>query len=197
MLLHTYTTKPISLPSENFLHVTVSEVQPRQDFIGQGLYGKVTSQIKVRPCLCRSTTPNQCPYQVSTSYTIWLLRYSPNKILQVKVTTARSQVKWRSDHVVAHLQPPTNVPTMYQLPTPYSYQGIALTWIYKSRSLWQGQIKVRPCCCTSTTSNHVPKKVSTSYTLQLLRYSLDKLFSHCPPTHPSRYHGWKQYPDSP
>ena len=28
------------------------------------------------------TTPaNQCPYQVSTSYTFWFPRYSPNKIL--------------------------------------------------------------------------------------------------------------------
>ena len=35
-------------------------------------------------------TPNQCPYQVSTSYTLRFLRYSPNKILWVKVTTARS-----------------------------------------------------------------------------------------------------------
>ena len=26
-------------------------------------------------------TPNQCPYQVSTSYTLWFPRYSPDKIL--------------------------------------------------------------------------------------------------------------------
>ena len=32
MMLHTYTPYPISLPSINFLHPTVSELQPRQIF---------------------------------------------------------------------------------------------------------------------------------------------------------------------
>ena len=36
----------------------------------------------------------------------------------------------------------TNVPTKYQLPTPYGFQDIARTRFYKSRSLWKGQIKV-------------------------------------------------------
>ena len=40
---------------------------------------------------------------------------------KIKVTTARSKVKSRSDYDVAHLQPLTNVPTKYQLPTPYSF----------------------------------------------------------------------------
>ena len=40
---------------------------------------------------------------------------------QVKVTTARSKVKSRSDHDIAHLHPLTNVPTLYQLPTCYSF----------------------------------------------------------------------------
>ena len=31
----------MSLPSINLLHLTVSEIQPGQDFIGQGHYGKV------------------------------------------------------------------------------------------------------------------------------------------------------------
>ena len=31
------------------------------------------------------------------------------------------KVKGRSDHDVAHLQPLTNVPTKYQLPTPYGF----------------------------------------------------------------------------
>ena len=88
-------------------------------FIGQGHYSKVKGQIKVTPRRCTPTTPNQCPYQVSTSYTLRFLRYSPDKILKVKVTTARSKVKSRSDHDIAHLQPLTNVPAKYQLPTPY------------------------------------------------------------------------------
>ena len=52
---------------------------------------------------------------------------------------ARSKVKSRSDHDVAHLQPLTNIPTKYQLPTPYSFQDIARTRFYRSRSLQQGQ----------------------------------------------------------
>ena len=35
--------------SINFLHLTVSEIYPIQDFIGQGHYGKVKGQIKVTP----------------------------------------------------------------------------------------------------------------------------------------------------
>ena len=50
---------------------------------------------------------------------------------------ARSKVKSRSDHDVAHLQLLTNVPTKYQLPTPYGFRDIAQTRFY--RSLQQGQ----------------------------------------------------------
>ena len=35
--------------SIKFLYLTVSEIYPRQDFIGQGHYGKVKGQIKVKP----------------------------------------------------------------------------------------------------------------------------------------------------
>ena len=117
----------MSLPSINFLHLTVSEIQPGQDFQTQGHYGKVKGQIKVRPWRCTTTPPNQCPYQVSTSYTLRFPRYSPDKIFKLKVTTARSKVKSRSDHDVAHLHPLTNVPTKYQLPTPYGFWDTART----------------------------------------------------------------------
>ena len=88
MTLHTYYPQPMSSPSIGFLHLTVSEIQPGQDFIGQGHYGK--GQIKVRPRHCTST-------------------------------------------------PSTNVPTKYQLPTPYSFQDIARKRFSNSRSLRQGQ----------------------------------------------------------
>ena len=51
---------------------------------------------------------------------------------------ARSKVKSWSDHDVAHLHALTNVPTKYQLPTPYGFQDIARTRSSNSRSLWQG-----------------------------------------------------------
>ena len=54
------------------------------------------------------------------------------------------KVKSRSRHNVAHLHPLTNVPTKYELPTPYSFRDIARTRFYRSRSLRQGQIKVTP-----------------------------------------------------
>ena len=45
---------------------------------------------------------------------------------------ARSKVKSRSHHDVAHLNPLTNVTTTYQLPTPYGFQDIARTRIFRS-----------------------------------------------------------------
>ena len=56
-----------------------------------------------------------------------------DKILKLMVTTARSKVKSRSHHDIAHLHPLTNVPTKYQLSTSYK------TRFSNSRSLWQGQ----------------------------------------------------------
>ena len=47
MTLHTYNPQLMSLPRINFLHLAVSKIQPRQDFIGQGHYDKVKGQIKV------------------------------------------------------------------------------------------------------------------------------------------------------
>ena len=37
----------MTLPSINLLHLTLSEIQLEQDFIGQGHYSKVKSQLKV------------------------------------------------------------------------------------------------------------------------------------------------------
>ena len=39
----------------------------------------------------------------------------------------------------AHLQRLTNVPTKYQLPTPYGFRDIPRTRFYRSRSQQQGQ----------------------------------------------------------
>ena len=47
------------------------------------------------------------------------------------------KVKSRSHHDIAHLHPLTNVPTKYQLPTPYRFRDIARIRFY--RSLRQGQ----------------------------------------------------------
>ena len=60
------------------------------------------------------------------------------QILQVKVTMARSKVKSRSHHDFEHLQLPNNIPTTYQLPSPYGFQDIVWTRFYRPRLL-QGQ----------------------------------------------------------
>ena len=149
------------------LHLTVSDILPRQDFIGQGDYGKVKGQIKVTPWHCTPTPPNQCPNQVSTFYTLWFPRYSPNKILKVKVTMARSKIKSRSDHDAAHLQPPTNVPTKYQLPTPYGFWDIARTKFSNSRSLRQGQRSNQGHTMTLHTYTSQPMSLPSINFLQL------------------------------
>ena len=96
-------------------------------FIGQGDYGKVKGQIKVTPWHCIPTPSNQCPKKGSTSYTLQFPRYCPDKIFKLKVTMAWSKVKSRSSHDVAYLHILTNVPTKYQLPTPYGFWDTART----------------------------------------------------------------------
>ena len=44
-----------------------------------------------------------------------------------------------SNMTLTVLNLPTNVPTKYQLPTPYDFRDIAQTRFYRSRSLQQGQ----------------------------------------------------------
>ena len=72
----------------------------------------------------------------------------------------RSKVKSWSDHDAAHLQPQTNVPTKYQLPTPYGFQDIAWTGSYRSRPLQQGQRSNQGQTMTlhTYTITHVPTK---------------------------------------
>ena len=64
-----------------------------------------------------------------------------------------------------HQHPLTNVPTNYQLLTPYSFRDIARIRFYRSKSLQQGQshyskvkgtIKVTPCRCTPKPPNQYP-----------------------------------------
>ena len=66
----------------------------RQDFKTHGHYDKVKGQIKVTP-----TPPNQCPYQISTSYTLWFQRYCSDNILKVKVT---SNLLWQDEMSRSH-----------------------------------------------------------------------------------------------
>ena len=60
---------------------------------------------------------------------------------------ARSKVKSRSHHDIAHLHPLTNVPTKYQLPTPYGFRDIQPGQDFIGPGHYskvKGQIKVTP-----------------------------------------------------
>ena len=62
-----------------------------------------------------------------------------------RLTTTGSKVKTKSYHDVEHLQPLSNVPTKYQLPTLYGFRDIVLTKIFKGQGHYdkiKGQIKV-------------------------------------------------------
>ena len=90
--------------------------------IGQTHFGKV----KGYTMMMHTLTPNQYPYQVSTLYILRNPRNNLDNILTPMVTT-RSKLKLRSHHDVAHLQPSTNDPTRYQLPTLYIFKDIVWT----------------------------------------------------------------------
>ena len=121
-----------------------TEPKVQQDFIGQGYYHKVKGQIKVTPWCCTPTTLNQCPYQASTFYTLWFPRYSLDKILYVKVTT-QDQRSNQGQTMTLHTYTPysMSLPSINFLHL-YSFLDVARTRFYRSRSLQQGQIKVRP-----------------------------------------------------
>ena len=58
----------MSLPNINFLHLTVSEIQPGQDFIGQGHYGKVKSSSDHDVAQLHPLTNVSTKYQLPTPY---------------------------------------------------------------------------------------------------------------------------------
>ena len=95
-----------NLSTKNLKYLTVSEIQPRQMLKYQGHYNKAKSRSHhdIAQLLPATNIPTKLQFP----------RHSPNRILKVRVTTARSKVISRSHHDVAHLHPLTNVPTKYQ-----------------------------------------------------------------------------------
>ena len=73
--------------------------------------------------------PNQCPYNVSTSYTLQFLRYSQLKFSNSRLL--RQGKKVISGHTtMCTTTPPTNVPTKFQLPTPSCCWDTAQTYFF-------------------------------------------------------------------
>ena len=116
--------------------------------------------------------PNQCPYQVKTSFTLQFPRYNPEIFL-----SSRSNLC----HFITlqnHIPQPMST-TNYEVPTPYSFQDIT------QRRSHQGH--------TMTLHTYIPQPMFppsvTSYTLQFLRYTPGQdIFSHHIPIHPAGYH---------
>ena len=83
------------------------------------------------------------PNQPSTSYGIQEKLPRQDFKTQGLYDKVKNQIKVPMNDII-HLQPITNIPTKYQLSTPYGFQDMAQTKFYRSRSLRQGQIKVTP-----------------------------------------------------
>ena len=134
--MHTYTYMP--LPSVNLLHRT--EFKSPDKILK--LMVNTTRSNQGHTMMLHTYNPQLQPMSLPNINLLHLLvqRYSLDKILWVKVTTARSKVKSRPHHNIAHLQHLTNFPTKYQLPTPYGFRDIVQTRFSNSRSLLQGQI---------------------------------------------------------
>ena len=75
---------------------------------------------------------------------------------------------------MAHLHPPTNVPTKYQHPTSYSFQDIARISMKKVTTARSS--KGHTMMLHTYTLNQCPYQVSTSNMLWFLRYRADKIF---------------------
>ena len=82
------------------------------------------------------TPPKQCSHQVSTPYTLQILRFGTDKIFKFKVSLTRSK---ECHTIKLHNYTLPDVHTKYQLPTPYKLLDIAWTTFSNSRSLRQGQ----------------------------------------------------------
>ena len=161
----------MSLPSINFLHLTVSEIYPGQNFVGQGHYSKVKSRSHHDIVHLQTLTNVPTKYQLLTPCVfqdISRTRFYRSRSLQ------QGQRSNQGHAMTLHTytsQPP------YQLPQPYGCQDIACIRFYSQghNSKVKGQIKVTPWRCTPTTPNQCPYQISTSCTSRFLRYSLDKI----------------------
>ena len=77
------------------------------------------------------------------------------RLFKVKHVTARSKVKSRSNYDEAQLHPLTNVPTKYELPTPYGFRDIARTRFFKVKVI-TARSKVRSRSINVPTKYELP-----------------------------------------
>ena len=123
LMLHTYTTPGMFRPSMNFLQLMVFEIYPRQDFKGHGHFSLVKGQNQDHTMTLHIYTPLPMSLASINFLHLMVSEILPGQgfFLTQGHLTARSKVKSRSHHVIAHLQRPTNIRTNYQLPTHYDF----------------------------------------------------------------------------
>ena len=135
-MLHTYNSHLMSLPSINFLHFTVSEIQPGQDFIGQRLPQQGQRSHQGHNDVAHLQLPPNVPtkYQLPTTYGF-------RDIARTRFYTSRSLrpgPRSNQDHTMklyTYNPQPMSLPRINFLP----FRDIARTRFYRSRSLQQGQ----------------------------------------------------------
>ena len=69
-----------ALSSINFLHLTVFRNIGQKRFCRSGSLWQGQRSNQGHTIMLHTYTYNQCPYQVSNSYTLWFLRYSLDKL---------------------------------------------------------------------------------------------------------------------
>ena len=124
----------MSLPTITFLHFTVSEILPRQNF-------------KVKVAMARSKVKSWSLHDIVHPLTNVLFIINFLHLTVFKIEPGKDfigqghygKVKSRSHYDAAHLHLLTQCPYQYQLPTSYGFRDIALTRFSNSRSLRQGQ----------------------------------------------------------
>ena len=102
-MMHTYTPLPIPLTFYTLQNPrnSLDKIFFKLKVTATRSKVKSRSHYNVAHLQPQSNVPT--PYQVSTSYTLGFPRYSLDKILMVKITTARSKIKSRSHYIAAHL----------------------------------------------------------------------------------------------
>ena len=112
----------MSLPSIDFLYtLQFPRCKPRQDFKLKVIAArpKVNSKSHHDIAHLHPQSPNQCLYQVSTSYTLQFLRYSPDTILKsrsLQQSQCSNQGYTMTLHIYTPNQSPFYVSSSYTLP---------------------------------------------------------------------------------
>ena len=102
LTLHIYNLQPTSLQITNFVHLKIFYIYARQ-YLKDNISTERSNQDYTMTL--HNYIPKPCSYQVSTPHTSRFLRYSPDKIFEVKVTTG-SQRPHQGNTMMLHTYAP-------------------------------------------------------------------------------------------